>query len=355
MQRAILWLLLIAFFSLFTTSVFAGRKDQEQKEQEPKTEVLPLPKELPLTITADTARLSFGVSRLRTRGRMSNQIRDSLNEIIRNRRGARVVKLRAFVAGSGDSRRVQALVSELFTERRLPLPVLTVVEVGSVGHDVSQVVFEVVSEEKTSLNPHGLGFITGQREAGLKVSIHALRQQLASSGLRAEDVVSCTCYVSRLENYASAIAPLQTAFSKASVNILQAQRDSIGNASSCEAVARLSSQAEPAPRHEPAGVVQLRTSRSVLTGQQLAFGFTLEDARQAFSRLQRAVSAEGGEFGKAAAIHVFSISPEAASAFQKVVLEASHPAPPLKIQPVDGLPSLDAMLGIEAILAGSAQ
>ena len=41
-----------------------------------------------------------------------------------------MLKIRAFVAGSGDVRRVRDLVSEEFTERKPPLPALTLLRAG---------------------------------------------------------------------------------------------------------------------------------------------------------------------------------------------------------------------------------
>ena len=91
------------------------------------TQVLQLPKDPPSAVVAETARLGFYVSPLSSRGLLSQQVRDALKAMQRNLGGANIVKLRAFVAGSGDMRRVQAIVSETFTERRLSLPALSVV------------------------------------------------------------------------------------------------------------------------------------------------------------------------------------------------------------------------------------
>ena len=75
------------------------------------------------------------------------------------------MKLRAFVAGSGDMRRVQAIVSETFTERRLSLPALSVVQVGGLPLEGAQVVIEATSVGKKEVNPNGLVFIAGQQAA----------------------------------------------------------------------------------------------------------------------------------------------------------------------------------------------
>src|SRR5205814_4081539 len=106
---------------------------QKRKNEEPKTQVLPLPKELPMALAADTETLDFHISPLLRTGGLAAQIRQSLNDLIRDTRGETIIKLRAFVAGAGDARRVQAEVTQLFTEHKLPLPVLSVVQVGGLG------------------------------------------------------------------------------------------------------------------------------------------------------------------------------------------------------------------------------
>ena len=88
------------------------------------------------------------------------------------------MKLRAFVAGSGDMRRVQAIVSETFTERRLSLPALSVVQVGGLPLEGAQVVIEATSVGKKDVNPNGLVFIAGQQAASPgALAINAARER----------------------------------------------------------------------------------------------------------------------------------------------------------------------------------
>jgi len=89
---------------------------------------------------ADANRVIFEVTALRSEGLLSQQLREALKPLLRPDRP--LVKLRAFVAGTGDTRRVQALVSELATEKRVPLPALTVVQVGQLPRDGAQLVLE---------------------------------------------------------------------------------------------------------------------------------------------------------------------------------------------------------------------
>src|SRR4051794_8179011 len=100
-----------------------------KKKKEDETQVLQLPKDPPTALIVETRRLAFQVTPLSAKGLLSQQTRDALKYLLHTSNGT-VVKIRAFVAGSGDMRRVRELVSETFTDHKLPLPVLSVVQVG---------------------------------------------------------------------------------------------------------------------------------------------------------------------------------------------------------------------------------
>src|SRR5580704_11782614 len=118
--------LLVLLLTLAIPEIYS----QKKKNEEPKTQVLPLPPELPMALAAETETLDFHISPLLRSGGLAAQIRQSLDDLIRDTHGETIVKLRAFVAGAGDARRVQTEAAEQFTERKLPLPVLSVVQVG---------------------------------------------------------------------------------------------------------------------------------------------------------------------------------------------------------------------------------
>ena len=103
------WLLRIvvecALVPMLAATALAGHR---KKNDEPKPQVLLLPRELPRAVSADTASLSFKVTPLLTTGHLSSQIHETLSDLIHSTKGATIIKLRAFVAGAGDSRRVQA-------------------------------------------------------------------------------------------------------------------------------------------------------------------------------------------------------------------------------------------------------
>ena len=139
-------------------SLHPGSGGQKRKNEEPKSQVMPLPPQPPMALKAETEALDFHLSPLLQAGGLAAQIRGSLNDLIRDTHGETILKLRAFVAGAGDARRVQAEVSQLFTEHKLPLPVLTVVQVGALGEEAAKVVIEAVVSTRRVVNPDGLAF-----------------------------------------------------------------------------------------------------------------------------------------------------------------------------------------------------
>lgn len=99
--------------------VTAQKKTKPKKEE--VTQILQLPKELPAAVIGETRHLTFHVTPLSARGLLSAQVRDALKSLTHETGGNPILKIRAFVAGSGDLRRVRDLVSEVFTDRKQPL------------------------------------------------------------------------------------------------------------------------------------------------------------------------------------------------------------------------------------------
>jgi hypothetical protein len=345
-RRQLINAVVIALF--IGAAVLPSSAQRKRKNEEPKSQVLPLPPELPMALAADTATLDFHISPLLKTGGLSAQIRQSLNDLIRDTRGETIVKLRAFVAGAGDARRVQAQVSDIFSERRLALPVLTIVQVGALAEDRAQVVIEAVVSTHRTVNPSGLAFLAGQRGTSLPDALERLKRSLSVARVSADRLLTATCFTSRLDNYAGTLAAFRSMFPNAGVNIVQAVRDPANDVSLCQAIGQLSE----APQE--AQVVWLEQERTTLvnsrqlvfTGMQLTFGNFLDDAQQAFQRLQRAA----GAFALQVPIEVsaFSLNSYAASALSKTT---SFPNNTFMVQIVEGLPAVDASAGIEAVLA----
>src|SRR5437660_8367050 len=179
----------------------------KKKKPEEITQTLALPQDPPATVTAETSRLVFHVSPLSAKGLLSQQLRDALKALLKSSGGASIVKLRALVAGSGDLRRVPAIVSETFTEKHLPLPVVSVIQVGALPMEGAQVVIESIAVAKKEMNPLGLVFVAGQPGSSdapmLKVaplaerSIAGLKTALrGGAGSGPADVLRVTCFCS---------------------------------------------------------------------------------------------------------------------------------------------------------------
>lgn len=336
--------------AMFSIALFGAHKNKNQEE--PKPQILPLPRELPMALAADTQNLTFRNTPLLSKGRLSAQIKNSLEYLIRETRGESIVKMRAFVSGAGDSRRVKALVSEMFSEKKLPLPVLTIVQVGSVGDDAAGIAIESVISGKKAENPNGLAFFTGESGASLEAAIAKLQTSIRAVSLGAQDVLRSTCFTARITDDQSMRNAMTTAFPNAAINLVQGLREPIDSESTCEAVARLNAPV-PAGRQAHAGdsrISFVTTPRVVFTGMQLSFGTFLDDANSALSRLQRDLATVHARISDAVMLNAFSLSPAATSALRKTMPKFDVPSNTLTVEAVEGLPSLDAALGMEAIL-----
>jgi enamine deaminase RidA (YjgF/YER057c/UK114 family) len=272
-----------------------------------------------------------------------------LTDLLRDTKGETIVKLRAFVSGVGDARRVQTEVTSIFSERKLPLPVVTIVQVGRLGDDLAQVVIEAVVSTKRTLNPNGLAFLSGQTGKSLGEALEHLRESAREADIGADQVLSCTCFAPSVDSADSSRTAVQAIFPKTAVNVVQALRDPINNATMCQGVAQL----EHPPKDSTlvwiknAHVSLVNSPKLVFTGLQLSFGNYLDDAREAFTRLQHLASVLRASEAPVQ-VNAFSLDLTAASALRK---STSFPPSVFTVQTVEGLPSVDASAGIEAILA----
>jgi len=152
-------------FGAFACLLLAGpalAQKKSKKEKIEETQVLDLPEDPPQAVTAAADRLVFHVSPLSAKGLLSQQIRDAIKALRNATKGAQIVKIRAFVAGSGDMRRVPAIVSDVFSDKRKGVPAVSVIQAGALPLDGAQVVLESVSVGKKVANPAGIAFIPGQ-------------------------------------------------------------------------------------------------------------------------------------------------------------------------------------------------
>ncbi len=345
------------------------KKKKSKKDEEPITQVLELPKDPPAAIVADTDRLVFQVSPLSSKGLLSQQLRDALKWLLRQNRP--VVRLRAYIAGTGDTRRVQSVVSEAFTDKKLALPVLSVVQIGSLPLDGAQVLLEAVTVDKKSVNPAGLAFIASQQDyvaqpvqPVLPLAEKAaaqLRAALDAAGAAAQDVLRVSCSVTSLDDAEKVRLLFASRYPSASLIIMQPLRGALQSGAACGAVARLASAPQqPLEFRNPAGVDRLPGSSAIalvgphrvaFSSAQLAFGTGAEDARLAFQRLGKSIEQANASFQNAAVAEVYSLSSAAGDRARSAAAEFFDKARPpvLSTLPFEGLPSMDASFAIDLI------
>ncbi len=350
-------------------SVTAQKQKRKKRSEEEITQTLELPKELPSVVVADSQRLVFHVSPLSARGLLSQQVRDALRNLLQQAHGAAIVRLRGFVAGSGDVRRVQSLVSETFTERRLPLPALSVVRVGALPLDGAQVVLESVAAGRKAVNPHGLAFLSGQTASAAEPlaplaplaeqALARLRSVLGAAGLGSADVLRATCYLSSLDDVLALRIRLAREFPHAALNFVQGQRVLGRSTVECEAVARLRQQpsepvrflnaAEFAPPLGFSAVALVAPCPLALSGAQLAFGYGEPDARLALQRLEKSLEQAGASLGGAVVWNLYALSSGIAEAAWKARGEFTAAASAGTAAVLEGLASLDAGSALDVI------
>lgn len=360
-----IWLLALAGALVLTLSSWGKKKKEEE------TQVLQLPKAPPTAITAETRRLVFHVTPLSAKGLLSQQTRDALKWVLRSTRGQAVVKLRAFVAGSGDLRRVRDLVSETFTEHGLALPVLSVVQVGALPMEAAQVVMESTAVAKKPVSQYGLVYISGQGASADEPSAPVLPlagQSLArvatalkAAGSEPEDVTRVTCFLSSLEPYGEVRQLAGSRYAGAALNIVQVQRAPRHAMAACEAVARLRwntgtaiHMLNPEGLGNPAQLSQVAligAPKVILTGSQEAFGFQDADARLAFERLGKSLSQEGGSLRAVAFTSLYPLSASISEQVRKIRGEFYDEARPPAgtMLPFQGLPSMDAGFAVDVV------
>jgi enamine deaminase RidA (YjgF/YER057c/UK114 family) len=343
---------------------------QRKKNKEEQTQTLQFPRELPGAVVGDTSRLTFHVTPLSARGLLSQQVRDALKAVARDTSGETVLHLRAFVAGSGDLRRVRDLVSDAFSDRRQPLPALSLIQSGGLPLEGAQVVFEYIAAARKALHPQGLVFLSAQPAYGddpagavaplTAKALAGLRAPLQAAGSEPADVLRVSCFVSSLENLAASREQAAAAFPKAVLNFVQTERAPSRALAACEAVAKqrfgAAAPLEIIPGNGAAAATESAAARVtapkvVLTGSQVSFGYEEKDARLAFERLKRALEQAGASASDVAFAHYYPLSPGIAAQVRKVRAEFFDPKrPPAGTLLVfESLPSMDAGFAVDVI------
>jgi enamine deaminase RidA (YjgF/YER057c/UK114 family) len=298
--------------------VVRPEKKSKRKELPNQTlEKLPQP---PLAVALDGVKLSYLAAPLSSRGLLSQQTRDALKWLLSQTHGAQIVHVRGFVSGSGDMRRVPQLVSEMFADRHLPLPVVVTVQVGALPLEGAQVQLEATLQQSRAVNPAGVKFVTAEAE-GARAALDKLKQ----SG----ELLRATCYVPALGAPESA----------ENVTWIQPQRLSARAATTCEGVVKNAGAGEAA---QPL----------VITGAQLAFSYSEEDAKLAFERLEKTLRSVNSTLRDAVYLNVYPLSAQLAAQAGRsasAYLNAERAPDGVRDVVFEGLPSMDGSFAVEAV------
>jgi enamine deaminase RidA (YjgF/YER057c/UK114 family) len=274
------------------------------------------------------------------------------------------------VAGSGDVRRVRDLVSEVFVEHKQPLPVLSLLQAGGLPEG-AQVVLEGVVEARKDVNPQGLVFISAQTESAddptgpvaplAAKSLAAVRLAVKAAGSQAVDVVRISCFLSSLDDLAAIRKSVETEYRGAATDFVQTQRAPSRSLASCEAVAkvrgdggtglRMISAEGLAGEGGASQIALVASSKVVLTGTQVSFGFEDQDARLAFQRVEKALEQAGVTTRDVAVAHFYPLATRIAGQVRQVRSEffdnGRPPASSLLL--FEGLPSMDAGFAMDVL------
>ncbi len=345
----------------------------EEKDEKPqRTQKLETTAQPPPYLVADTTRLVFDIAPLSTEGLLSKQVREGLRALIRAHRKDRLVHLRAFVAGSGDTRRVQEVVAEEAGRRRKQLPTLTVVQVGKLARPEAQVLLELTTEAQDPVNPGGLALISGQTvstgESVVQVapvaaqSLDRIRTAATDLGLEPQrDIVRVTCYLSSIEDVEEVAREAKARFPAAALAYMQARRVYTPALVACEAVARLPEARGAALTIEnpealgatdgQSQVALLPAGPVLFTTSQLAFRNQEQDVRLAFERMGSTLEEGGASMNGVAFRRFYLLSGYIGEVIRKLefdYFDKSRP-PAATVVELEGLPALDASFAMEVV------
>jgi enamine deaminase RidA (YjgF/YER057c/UK114 family) len=322
--------------SFIAVIVLAASLAAKKKNPDDFTQTLALPKDPPAVAVGETKRLVFHVSPLSGKGLLSQQTREALKVILKENGGASVVHIRAFVAGSGDVRRVPQIVSEVFTEKKLPIPSVSVVLCGGLPVENAQVVLEAISIAKKDVNPAGLEFFGGEEKLSDGSPVLPIRALLEKSlafladKMPAANALQVSCFVTDLTDALHLTSDIVGRFPAAAVDLVQTERAPFRAMARCEGVAR-------------GGSVQ--AAQIAFSGTRVAFGSNEKDASAAFQRLDRDLTEAGATPADIVFTSIYSLSPAASDAARKLRPQA----PPMAVIPFEGVASIDAGFAVDAV------
>ncbi len=345
-------LLILLLGLLFAGGLFA-QKHKKKPEEEPRPQVLEVLPDPPEAVVSDSGRLSFQVSPLSHKGLLSQQVRDALKALARLNHGASIVKVRAFVAGSGDLRRIKDIVAEEFTERKQTLPAVSTIQVGALPLPGAQVVIEAISSEKKVVNPSGVAFVASGESTNAAAAVGRLQNSLNGASVKAADVLRVTCFLSSLDDVQAARSAVAAAFPSAAGNFVQMQRLGLEPQALCEAVARLTNT-PVSPLVLQNGIALVNAPKLVLTATQLVFRDQDADFRLAYQRLAKTMLPLGAGLKDVFWTGTYALTRPNAGKLENIEWEFLDRAlPPARAAlQIEGLPSTDATAAIEFMAVG---
>lgn len=341
--------LILLFCCVFAASLLAQKPKKKKPDEEPRPQALEIIPDPPEAVFAEPGRLSFQVSPLSDKGLLSQQVHDALKALFRLNHGIPIVKVRAFVAGSGDLRRVKDIVAEDFTDKKQALPAVSTIQVGALPLAGAQVVIEAVSSEKKIVNPAGLAFVPGAGAASAEAAVARMDGAMNGAGVKAPDVLRITCFMSSLEDLQAARSAVATAFPAAAANFVQMQRLGLERQVLCEGAARL--PAAPPLAAAESGVARITSPKIVLTATQLVFRDQDSDFRLAYQRLAKTMAPLGASFKDVFWAGSYALTLPNAAKVESIrweFLDRDHPPASTTLQ-IEGLPSTDATAAIEVM------
>jgi enamine deaminase RidA (YjgF/YER057c/UK114 family) len=364
---------------LLLGSVCVAAQIQERKviirkplpEKEEPTQVLRLPPEPPATVAVEAGRLRYYVTPLSGKGLLSQQARDGLKAIRNELHGGRLMKLRVWLAGSGDLRRVPMLVAEQMDEWKLSTPSVSVVQVGLLPMEAAQVQMEAVISDKREQAP-GIVFFAGQQITDPDASKSAaplverslvdLEKAVQAVGLDKSSVLRVTCFASNLMDTTAMYAAINGKFPGVPFVLLQPRRLAAQGLAECEAIGRDTRATQSREAINPPGLpsspnysqaMRTNAKRLVFTTAQSAYGSSEADVQLAFERLKKLTEAGQASLQQVLMTTLYPLTETSQAAVRKLRSGFFNMSPPAASTMLlfEGLPAREASVGLEVVLA----
>jgi len=334
-----------------------------RKKKEDITQTLELPRDLPSVTTADLRRAVFRVTPLSPKGLLSAQTKDAVRALLKSSPGETIVRIRAFVAGSGDLRRVPQIVSEIFTDRKLALPAVSVVQAGGLPLSGAQVLLESIStSRKNPTAPAGILLVPAQLAETPELADHVapLAKQALDQFDRAvakgggSEVLRVTCYASSLADAGAVSSMIAARYPQAAMALVQPKREHTSSTVSCEGIAKLAAPVNGVQFVKDGGIVvgaAVSAPLAALTGTLVAYGYEDRNARVAFDRMNKVLEPAKASWKSVVEVRFYPLAASIVKQIGRVrgdFLDRGN-LPSISMTPMEGLPSIDASFGMDAI------